>query len=226
MKNILFVLTSNDKMGDTGNKTGFWVEEFAAPYYKLTDAGYNVTLASPKGGQPPIDPNSDTEDAATEDTKRFDKDKETQKVLANTKKLEDVDQKEFDAVFYPGGHGLLWDLVESKTSQNLIESFIANNKPVSFVCHAPAILKNIKDTDGNALVKGRKVTGFTNGEEEAVQLTDVVPFLIEDMMKEKGADYSKIGDWQPYALEDGLLITGQNPASSSKVADLLMKKLK
>ncbi len=226
MKNILFVLTSNDKMGSTGNKTGFWVEEFAAPYYILTDAGYNVTLASPKGGQPPIDPNSDTEDAATEATKRFDKDKKTQEVLANTKKLEDVDQKDFDAVFYPGGHGLLWDLVESKTSKKLIESFYANNKPVSFVCHAPAILKNIQDTDGNSLVKGRKVTGFTNGEEEAVQLTDVVPFLIEDMMKEKGADYSKIGDWQPYALEDGLLITGQNPASSSKVADLLMKKLK
>ena len=226
MKNILFVLTSNDEMGNTGNKTGFWIEEFAAPYYILTDAGYNVTLASPKGGQPPIDPNSETKDAATEATKRFDKDEETQKVLANTKKLEDVDQKDFDAVFYPGGHGLLWDLVENKTSKKLIESFYAHNKPVSFVCHAPAILKNIQDTDGNALVKGRKVTGFTNGEEEAVQLTDVVPFLIEDMMKDKGAHYSKIGDWQPYALEDGLLITGQNPASSTLVADLLMKKLK
>lgn len=226
MKNILFVLTSNDRMGDTGNKTGFWVEEFAAPYYKLTDAGYNVTLASPKGGQPPIDPNSDTEDAATEATKRFDKDKETQKVLANTKKLEDMGQEDFDAVFYPGGHGLLWDLVENKTSQNLIESFYANKKPISFVCHAPAILKNIQDNKGNALVKGKKVTGFTNGEEAAVELTKVVPFLIEEMMKEKGADYSKKGDWEPYALEDGLLITGQNPASSSKVADLLMKKLK
>lgn len=226
MKNILFVLTSNDEMGNTGKKTGFWVEEFAAPYYILTDAGYNVTLASPKGGQPPIDPNSDTEDAATEATKRFDNDKKTQEVLANTKKLEDVDQKDFDAVFYPGGHGLLWDLVDNKTSQKLIESFVANDKPVSFVCHAPAILKNIQDTEGNALVKGKKVTGFTNGEEEAVQLTDVVPFLIEDMMKEKGADYSKIGDWEPYALEDGLLITGQNPASSSKVAKLLMNRLK
>ena len=226
MKNILFVLTSNDEMGNTGKKTGFWVEEFAAPYYILTDAGYNVTLASPKGGQPPIDPNSDTEDAATEATKRFDNDKKTQEVLANTKKLEDVDQKDFDAVFYPGGHGLLWDLVDSKTSKKLIESFVANDKPVSFVCHAPAILKNIQDTEGNALVKGKKVTGFTNGEEEAVQLTDVVPFLIEDMMKEKGADYSKIGDWEPYAIEDGLLITGQNPASSSKVAKLLMNRLK
>ncbi len=226
MKNVLFVLTSNDEMGNSGKKTGFWVEEFAAPYYILTDAGYNVTLASPKGGQPPIDPNSDTEDAATEDTKRFDKDKKTQEILANTKKLEDVNQEDFDAVFYPGGHGLLWDLVESKTSKKLIESFIANDKPVSFVCHAPAILKNIQDTEGNDLVKGKKVTGFTNGEEEAVQLTDVVPFLIEDMMKEKGADYSKIGDWEPYALEDGLLITGQNPASSSKVAKLLMEELK
>jgi putative intracellular protease/amidase len=226
MKNILFVLTSNNKMGDTDNKTGFWIEEFAAPYYILTDAGYNVTLASPKGGQPPIDPNSETEDAATEDTKRFDKDKKTQEVLANTKKLENVDQKDFDAVFYPGGHGLLWDLVENKTSKKLIESFLANDKPISFVCHAPAILKNIQDADGNALVKGRNVTGFTNGEEKAVQLTDVVPFLIEDMMNEKGANYSKIGDWEPYALEDGLLITGQNPASSSKVAKLLMEKLK
>ena len=225
MKNILFVLTSNDEMGNTGKKTGFWVEEFASPYYILTDAGYNVTLASPKGGQPPIDPNSDTEDAATEATKRFDKDKKTQEVLANTKKLEDVDQKDFDAVFYPGGHGLLWDLVDNKTSQKLIESFYSNKKPVSFVCHAPAILKNIKKEDGSALVKGKNVTGFTNGEEEAVQLTDVVPFLIEDMMKEKGANYSKIGDWQPYALEDGLLITGQNPASSSLVAKLLMNKL-
>lgn len=226
MKNILFVLTSNDEMGSTGHKTGFWIEEFAAPYYKLTDAGYNVTLASPKGGQPPIDPNSDTEDAATEATKRFDKDEETQKVLANTKKLSEVNQEDFDAVFYPGGHGLLWDLVGDKTSDKLIESFYANNKPVSFVCHAPAILKNINDKNGDPIVKGKKVTGFTNGEEEAVELTDVVPFLIEDMLPEKGGNYSKKDDWAPYALEDGLLITGQNPASSSLVADLLMKKLK
>ncbi len=226
MKNILFVLTSNDEMGSTGHKTGFWIEEFAAPYYKLTDAGYNVTLASPKGGQPPIDPNSDTEDAATEATKRFDKDEETQKVLANTKKLSEVNQEDFDAVFYPGGHGLLWDLVGDKTSDKLIESFYANNKPVSFVCHAPAILKNINDKNGDPIVKNKKVTGFTNGEEEAVELTDVVPFLIEDMLPEKGGNYSKKDDWAPYALEDGLLITGQNPASSSLVADLLMKKLK
>lgn len=225
MKNILFVLTSNDQMGSTEHKTGFWVEEFAAPYYLLTDKGFNVTLASPKGGQPPIDPNSDTEDAATEATKRFDKDEATKKKLANTHKLDSINEKDYDAVFYPGGHGLLWDLVENKTSKELVESFLGNNKPISFVCHAPAILKNIKDKGGNALIKGKNVTGFTNGEEEAVQLTDVVPFLIEDMMKEKGANYSKIGDWQPYALEDGLLITGQNPASSEKVADLLIKKL-
>lgn len=225
MKNILFVLTSNDEMGSTGHKTGFWVEEFAAPYYALTDKGFNVTLASPKGGQPPIDPNSDTEDAATEATKRFDKDEATKKKLANTLKLETIDQKDFDAVFYPGGHGLLWDLVENKTSKDLIESFHNNKKPVAFVCHAPAILKNIKGSDGNPLVKGKNVTGFTNGEEEAVQLTDVVPFLIEDMLQEKGGHYSKLGDWQPYALEDGLLITGQNPASSEKVADILIKKL-
>ncbi len=226
MKNILFVLTSNDEMGSTGHKTGFWIEEFAAPYYKLTDAGYNVTLASPKGGQPTIDPNSDSEDAATEATKRFDKDEETQKVLANTNKLSEVNQEDFDAVFYPGGHGLLWDLVGDKTSDKLIESFYANNKPVSFVCHAPAILKNINDKNGDPIVKNKKVTGFTNGEEEAVELTDVVPFLIEDMLPEKGGNYSKKDDWAPYALEDGLLITGQNPASSSLVADLLMKKLK
>lgn len=225
MKNILFVLTSNDKMGSTGHKTGFWVEEFAAPYYTLTDKGFNVTLASPKGGLPPIDPNSDTEDAATEATKRFDKDEATKKKLANTHKLDSIDQKDYDAVFYPGGHGLLWDLVENKTSNDLIESFHENHKPISFVCHAPAILKNINDKEGNPIIKGKNVTGFTNGEEEAVQLTDVVPFLIEDMMKEKGANYSKIGDWQPYAIEDGLLITGQNPASSEKVADLLIKKL-
>lgn len=226
MKNILFVLTSNAEMGSTGNKTGFWVEEFANPYYTLIDKGFNVTLASPKGGQPPIDPNSDTEDAATEATKRFDKDEATKKKLANTLKLDTIDHKDYDAVFYPGGHGLLWDLVENKTSNDLIESFYNNGKPVSFVCHAPAILKNIKGTDGKPLVNGKNVTGFTNGEEEAVQLTDVVPFLIEDMLKENGGNYSKVGDWQPYALEDGLLITGQNPASSEKVAELLIKKLK
>lgn len=224
MKNILFVLTSNDKLGDTGHKTGFWIEEFAAPYYKLTDAGYNVTIASPKGGQPPIDPNSAKEDAATPATDRFNKDEATQKRLASSLKLETVNQKDFEAVFYPGGHGVLWDLVEDKTSIKLIESFYEHKKPVAFVCHAPAVLKNVKNNN-EPLVKGKKVTGFTNEEEEAVQLTNVVPFLLEDMLKANGGEYSKIGDWQPYAVEDGLLITGQNPSSSEKVAELLHQKL-
>jgi putative intracellular protease/amidase len=225
MKKILFVLTSNDKLGDTGNKTGFWIEEFAAPYYMLKDAGYEVTLSSPKGGQPPIDPSSESEDAQTESTKRFYNDKETQETLASTLQLSEVDQKDYDALFYPGGHGVLWDLVEDKDSKEIIESFYNNNKPVSFVCHAPAVLKNIKNSNGEPLVKGKKVTGFTNQEEDAVQLTNVVPFLLEDMLIENGGEYSKIEDWQPYAVQDGLLITGQNPASSEKVADLLMKTL-
>ncbi|WP_340199498.1 type 1 glutamine amidotransferase domain-containing protein [Ascidiimonas sp. W6] len=225
MKNILFVLTSNDSLGDTGKKTGFWVEEFAAPYYKLTDAGHSVTLASPKGGHPPIDPNSESEDAATKATDRFKEDKTTQEKLANTTMLENINASDYDAVFYPGGHGVLWDLVESKTSIHLIESFYQNDKPIAFVCHAPAVLKNVKDANNEPLVKGKKVTGFTNEEEAAVALTDVVPFLLEDMLKKNGGDYSKIGDWEPYAVEDGLLITGQNPASSEKVAQLLIKKL-
>ncbi|TDQ31111.1 type 1 glutamine amidotransferase domain-containing protein [Zeaxanthinibacter enoshimensis] len=225
MKNILFVLTSNDKMGDTGKKTGFWVEEFAAPYYKLIDAGYEVTLASPEGGQPPIDPMSDSEDAATEATKRFDKDEKTKEKLAHTLKLNTIDQKGFDAVFYPGGHGLMWDLVEDPTSIGLIESFYKHEKPIAFVCHAPAVLKHVKNVMGEPLVKGRKVAGFTNEEEEGVELTDVVPFLVEEMLKENGGKYSKGSDWEPYAVEDGLLITGQNPASSEKVAEILMKKL-
>lgn len=225
MKNILFVLTSNDSLGSTGHKTGFWIEEFASPYYLLTDKGYNVTLASPKGGQPPIDPNSAAENAATASTNRFDKDEATKKKLANTLKLEDVNQNDFDAVFYPGGHGVLWDLVEDKKSISLIESFYNEGKPVAFVCHAPAVLKNVKGKDGKPLVNNKKVTGFTNEEEAAVQLTEIVPFLLEEMLKENGGVYSKIGDWQPYAVEDGLLITGQNPASSEKVAELLAKKL-
>lgn len=226
MKNILFVLTSNDSLGSTGSKTGFWVEEFAAPYYTLTDAGYNVTLASPKGNMPPIDPNSASDDAATRATKRFDSDKPTQDKLAKTHKLDTLKSEDFDAVFYPGGHGVLWDLVEDENSINIIESFYNNNKPVAFVCHAPAALKYATKTNNEPLVKGKKVTGFTNEEEAAVQLTNVVPFLLEDMLKENGGDYSKINDWQPYAVEDGLLITGQNPASSEKVAHLLIEKLK
>ncbi len=226
MKNVLFVLTSNDSLGSTDKKTGFWVEEFAAPYYLLKDKGIEVSLASPKGGQPPIDPVSDTEDSSTPATKRFEKDEVTKNVLANTHKLADINETDFDAVFYPGGHGLLWDLVENERSVKLIEKFYANNKPVAFVCHAPAVLKNVKGTDGKPLVNGKKVTGFTNEEEEAVALTDVVPFLLEDMLKENGGNYSKIGDWQAYAVEDGLLITGQNPASSELVAEKLLEKLK
>jgi len=225
MKKILFVITSNDKMGDTDHKTGFWIEEFAAPYYLLKDAGYDITLASPQGGQPPIDPNSETEDAQTKATERFDMDKEAKTLLANTHKLSEVKEADYDAVFYPGGHGVLWDLVEDKTSIQLIESFNANKKPVAFVCHAPAVLKHPKNTDGEPLVKGKKVTGFTNQEEAAVQLTEVVPFLLEDMLIENGGVYSKIDDWQAYAVEDENLITGQNPGSSEKVAELLHKHL-
>jgi putative intracellular protease/amidase len=226
MKNVLFVLTSNDILGSTGKKTGFWIEEFAAPYYLLEDKGINVILASPKGGQPPIDPASNTDDMSTSSTKRFEKDEDIKKLLSNTQKLSDVNEADFDAVFYPGGHGLLWDLVDNEGSLKLIEKFYANNKPVAFVCHAPAILKNVKGTDGKLLVNGKKVTGFTNGEEEAVSLTDVVPFLLEDMLQENGGIYSKIGDWEAYAVEDGLLITGQNPASSELVAEKLIEKLK
>ena len=223
--NVLFVLTSHDKLGNTGKKTGFWIEEFASPYYYLADKGVEVTLASPAGGQPPIDPSSDKPENQTEATIRFKADKALQEKLSRTVPLADVSAQDFDAVFYPGGHGPLWDLAESEDSVTLIESFYGMEKPVSFVCHAPAALKNVKNEDGEPLVKGKKVTGFTNTEEELVQLTDVVPFLVEDMLKEKGGIYSKVGDFEPYALEDGLLITGQNPASSEKVAELLLNQL-
>ncbi|WP_438712802.1 type 1 glutamine amidotransferase domain-containing protein [Aquimarina muelleri] len=225
MKKVVFVLTSHKDLGNTGEKTGFWIEEFAAPYYALKDKGIEITLASPKGGQPPIDPKSASEDFATSATKRFDTDKETQAILANTVKLEDIQQADYDAIFYPGGHGPLWDLAEDKNSIALIESFYTNNKPVAAVCHAPAVFKNTKGADGKPLVSGKKVTGFTNSEEEAVQLTSIVPFLVEDMLKNNGGIYSKGQDWAPYALEDGLLITGQNPASSELVAEMLLKKL-
>ncbi len=225
MKKILFVLTSHDELGNTGKKTGFWIEEFAAPYYLLKDKGVDITIASPKGGQPPIDPKSESPDAQTPATIRFNADKATQDILSKTVKLDTVNQADYDAVFYPGGHGPLWDLAEDKNSIALIESFYNNNKPVSAVCHAPAIFKHTKHTDGTPLVKGKKVTGFTNSEEAAVQLTDVVPFLVEDMLKAEGGIYSKTEDWAPYALEDGLLITGQNPASSELVAELLFNKL-
>lgn len=225
MKKVLFVVTSNDKLGNTGEKTGFWSEEFAAPYYELLDKGIEITIASPLGRQPPIDPKSADPSSATEDTKRFDADKVLQEKLKNTLKLSTVNQKDYDAVFYPGGHGPLWDLVQDKSSIALIEAFYTHNKPVAFVCHAPAVLKNVK-VKGEYLVKGKKVTGFTNAEEEAVGLTKVVPFLLEDALASNGAIFSKGANWQPYAVEDGLLITGQNPASSKLVAGKLLEKLK
>jgi putative intracellular protease/amidase len=225
MKKVLFVLTSHEDLGNTGEKTGFWIEEFAAPYYLLKDKGIDITLASPKGGQPPIDPKSDQADAQTPATIRFKSDAETQKVLAKTQKLSEVTQADYDAIFYPGGHGPLWDLAEDKDSIALIEDFIKNNKTVAAVCHAPAVFKHTKNTEGKSLVDGKKVTGFTNSEEAAVQLTDVVPFLVEDMLKENGGIYSKKADWESYAVEDGLLITGQNPASSELVAEILLKRL-
>ncbi|MEM6687668.1 MAG: type 1 glutamine amidotransferase domain-containing protein [Bacteroidota bacterium] len=226
MKKVLFVLTSHDKLGNTGEKTGFWIEEFAAPYYALKDEGVEITLASPKGGQPPIDPKSNAEAFQTPATKRFNTDEATQTLLANSVPLATVKEADFDAIFYPGGHGPLWDLSEEPNSIRLIESFYKNNKPVAAVCHAPAVLKNTKNADGSPLVKGKKVTGFSNTEEEAVQLTAIVPFLVEDMLKANGGEYSKAADWSAYALQDGLLITGQNPASSEKVAELLLEALK
>ncbi len=223
--NILFVLTSHDTLGDTGKKTGFWIEEFASPYYTLLDKGATITIATPKGGKAPIDPSSNTEDAQTAATKRYWDDSEAQERIANTMVLSKMDASDFDAVFYPGGHGPLWDLANDATSIKLIETFNAQKKPVAFVCHAPAALKNVKNTDGSPLVKGRKVTGFTNSEEEAVQLTNVVPFLVEDMLKANGGIYSKKDDWAAYAVQEGNLITGQNPASSELVADKLMDAL-
>lgn len=225
MKKVLFVVTSHDQLGNTGEKTGFWTEELAAPYYELLDQGIEITIATPKGGQPPIDPKSEDPSAATEDTKRFDKDTELQSKLKNTLKLADINQADYDAVFYPGGHGPLWDLATDKNSIALIESFYTNNKSVGFVCHAPAVLKDVK-VNGEFLVKGKKVTGFSNEEEEAVGLTEVVPFLLEDALKQNGATYSKAENWQPYAVEDGLLITGQNPASSKLVAQKILNQLK
>ena len=224
--NILMVLTSHDQLGDTGKKTGFWLEEFAAPYYTLKEAGAKLTVVSPKGGQPPLDPKSDEPDAQTAATARFQADPQAQAALANTGKLADVSAGDFDAVFYPGGHGPLWDLAEDRASIAMIEAMIAAGKPVAAVCHAPGVLRHVNGPDGKPLVNSKKVTGFTNTEEEAVGLTKVVPFLVEDMLKEKGGMYSKLGDWQPYAVTDGLLVTGQNPASSEVAAEQLLKLLK
>ena len=223
--NILFVLTSHDTLGDTGKKTGFWVEEFASPYYTLLDQGIHITVATPKGGAAPIDPTSDAPDAATEHTERFNNDAEAKALIAHTKVLADMNPDDFDAVFYPGGHGPLWDLTNDKQSINLIESFWKGKKPVVAVCHAPSVLLHVKDEQGNALVKGKKVTGFTNTEEEAVKLTDVVPFLLEDELKKLGGIYSKKEDWASYVIKDGLLITGQNPASSKEAAKELLSLL-
>lgn len=224
--NILIVLTSHDTLGDTGRKTGFWLEEFAAPYYAFLDAGATLTLASPQGGQPPLDPKSDDPDAQTDDTRRFRQDAEAQRRLANTRCLAEVQAADYDAVFYPGGHGPLWDLAEDAKSVSLIETMLAAGKPVAAVCHAPGVLRHAKTADGKPLVQGRQVTGFSNTEEAAVQLTAVVPFLVEDELALLGGLYSKGPDWQPHIVSDGLLITGQNPASSVGVAQALLERLK
>jgi putative intracellular protease/amidase len=223
---ILIVLTSHDQLGDTGKKTGFWLEEFAAPYYVLKDAGAAITLASPKGGQPPLDPKSEVPEFQTELTERFRTDTAAQAELANTKKLADVSADDFDAVFYPGGHGPMWDMPDNATSIALIEAFVKSDKPVGAVCHAPVALVNVRGKDGEYLVKGKRVTGFTNSEEEAVGLTAIVPFLLEDRLKERGSIYSKTASWVPYVQVDGMLVTGQNPASSEPAAEELLKLLR
>ncbi len=225
MARILMVLTSHDRLGDTGKKTGFWLEEFAAPYYVFKDAGAEITLASPQGGQPPLDPKSDDESAQTDATRRFKADAGAQQQLATTVPLASVRAGDFDAVFYPGGHGPLWDLAEDAQSIALIDKTFAAKKPLALVCHAPGVLRHAKAPGGEPLVKGRKVTGFTNSEEEGVQLTQVVPFLVEDMLKANGGEYAKGADWAPFVLTDGTLVTGQNPASSEPAAKALLQLL-
>ena len=223
---ILMVLTSHSELGNTGKKTGFWVEEFAAPYYELADAGAEITLTSPKGGQPPIDPSSQLAAAQTTFTHRFDQDEPLQQKLAQTVKLSDVKAYDFDAVFYPGGHGPLWDLVEDTNSIALIEAFQQQGKPMALVCHAPCALLKVKLPNGDSIIKGKKVTGFSDTEEAAVKLTQVVPFLLEDELKKSGGHYSKGPDWGIHVQTDGRLITGQNPASSAAAAKALLKLLK
>ncbi|WP_180104871.1 type 1 glutamine amidotransferase domain-containing protein [Acinetobacter sp. YH12108] len=223
---ILIILTSHDQLGETGKKTGFWLEELAAPYYTFIDAGADVTLASPAGGQPPLDPKSNEPDAQTETTKRFEADEVAMQALANTHKLSDVLNQDFDAIFYPGGHGPLWDLANDQNSISLIEQTLQANKPVALVCHAPGVLRDVKNAEGRPIVEGKSVTGFSNTEEDGVGLTDIVPFLVEDTLKEKGGQYSKAEDWQVHVQQDGLLITGQNPASSAATAEALLKLLK
>lgn len=224
MKKILMVLTSHDQLGNTGRATGFWLEELAAPYYAFKDAGVEVVLASPQGGQPPLDPKSNEPSFQTDLTRRFERDAAANAQLAATLRLDSVDQADFDSVFYPGGHGPLWDLAEDRHSIALIEAFIGANKPVALVCHAPGVLRHVKTPAGRPLVEGKQVTGFTNTEEEGVGLTDVVPFLVEDELKAKGGVYSKGPDWASYVVRDGLLITGQNPGSSAEAAALLLQQ--
>ncbi len=218
---ILMVLTSHDILGNTGRKTGFWLEEFAAPYYVFADAGASVTVVSPKGGQPPIDPKSDEPNNQTPAQTRFKADDAARKILAHTLRLDSVSSDDFDTVFYPGGHGPMWDLAEDPVSIKLIESFYNSGKPIAFVCHAPGVLRHVK-YKGEPLVKGKRVTGFTNTEEEEVQLTHVVPFLVEDELKKLGGLFEKKDNWQVFAIIDGRLVTGQNPASSTAGAKALM----
>ena len=223
---ILIVLTSHDQLGDTGKKTGFWLEELAAPYYVFKDAGATLTLASPLGGQPPLDPTSAKPDAQTDATRRFDADAAATAALAHTARLADMRIADFDAIFYPGGHGPLWDLASAPASIALIESALAAGKPVAAVCHAPGVLRDVRNADGSSLVNGKAVTGFTNTEEAAAGLTDVVPFLVEDMLRSNGGNYSKTTDWGVHVVRDGLLITGQNPASSGPAALELLAALR
>lgn len=222
---ILMVLTSHDILGSTGRKTGFWLEEFASPYYVFTDAGVTVTVVSPKGGQPPIDPKSDDPNNQTASQTRFKADKDAQAVLANTLRLDSVSSKDFDTVFYPGGHGPMWDLAEDPVSVKLLESFYDSGKPIALVCHAPGVLRHVK-YKGEPLVKGKRVSGFTNTEEEEVQLTKVVPFLVEDELKRLGGLFQKTDNWHPFAVVDGRLVTGQNPSSSTMTAQALLSIMK
>ncbi|MFF7341937.1 type 1 glutamine amidotransferase domain-containing protein [Streptomyces sp. NPDC008163] len=220
---VLVVLTSHDRLGDTGRATGFWLEELAAPYYRFKEAGWEITLVSPKGGRPPLDPKSNESGAQTDQTRRFEADTEAMAALANTNPLDSIDADDYDTVFYPGGHGPLWDLAEDADSARLIENTLRAGKPLALVCHAPGVLRHARNEDGTPLVQGRKVTGFTNTEEEGVQLTEIVPFLVEDELKKLGGHYTKQADWQPHVVQDGLLITGQNPASSGPAADALVE---
>jgi putative intracellular protease/amidase len=223
---VLMILTSHDKLGDTGRQTGFWLEELAAPYYAFKDAGAEIVLASPAGGRPPLDPKSNEPSSQTDDTRRFEADAAAMAQLASTVRLDSVSQADFDTVFYPGGHGPLWDLAEDRNSIDLIEAFLAAGKPVALVCHAPGVLRHVRTPDGRPLVEGKQVTGFTNTEEEAVGLTNIVPFLVEDMLKAAGGVYTHGADWGSYVVRDGLLITGQNPGSSAEAATVLLDQLR